>query len=125
MLRQITQRVYGFPLVTNFKMQRVELVPVLPMVAIFCPAFTLVVPGPALCRYGRRHSGNHHMFDDNQITVAAQRVTGINNGPSAVAIIACPLLPAISIPLCPPQKRQRFRSLCPQSASASGDRRTG
>lgn len=65
------------------------------------------------------------MFDDNQITVAAQRVTGINNAPSAVAIIACPLLPAISIPLLPPQKRQRFRSLCLSRPAPGGDRRTG
>ncbi len=45
------------------------------MVAIFAPPSLLVVPGPALCRYGRRHQVIIIMFDDNQITVAAQRVT--------------------------------------------------
>ena len=31
-----------------------------PWLLFFAPPSLLVVPGPALCRYGRRHSGNHH-----------------------------------------------------------------
>lgn len=86
------------------------------MVAIFCPAFTSCCSDQHCVVMGVGTQVIIIMFDDNQITVAAQRVTSINNAPSAVAIIACPLLPAISIPLLPPQKRQRFRSLCPQSS---------
>lgn len=58
------------------------------------------------------------MFDDNQITAAAQRVTSINNAAicgrdNCLSFAACDINPLVA-----PQKRQRFRSLCPQSASA-------
>ena len=58
------------------------------------------------------------MFDDNQITVAAQLVTSINNAAICDYPIIGPVLccPRYQSPCCPLRSAQRFRSLCPQSA---------
>ncbi len=53
------------------------------------------------------------MFDDNQITVAAQRVTGINNAAICGRDNCLSLLPAISIPLLPPSEAPKVSITLP------------
>lgn len=53
------------------------------------------------------------MFDDNQITVAAQRVASINNAAICGRDNCCPLLPAISIPLLPPSEAPKVSITLP------------
>lgn len=124
-LRQITQRVYGFPCNEFQNASVLNWFRCYPW-SLFLPRLNfLLFPDQHCVVMGVGTQVIIIMFDDNQITVAAQRVTSINNAAicgrdNCLSFAACDINP-----LLPPQKRQRFRSLCPQSASAGGDRRTG
>lgn len=79
-LREITQRVYGFPLVTNFKMQSNRAGTRATHGSDFLPgAHFLLFPYQHRVVMGVGAQVIIIMFDDYQITVPSQSVTGIDD----------------------------------------------
>ncbi len=81
-LRQITQRVYGFPLVTNFKMQACRTGAGATHGSYFLPRLNfLLFPDQHRIVMGVGTQVIIVMFNNDEIPVTAQRVTGINDAP--------------------------------------------